>query len=137
MGEPKQPTPHEPSTAAVPVSRSQRAPLIISIITLLLVLGLIGFDVWKYTQPNWDGLADDVQTSMNQFLSTDAQLARSYAHVTSLTVMHATDNVFEGQATVASSGGTEREIPVHIIWNGESMLWRTDSGAFAYLMLGT
>lgn len=120
--------------APAPAQRRLRAELVISIATLLLVAGLLGFEVWKYYQPGWDGLAGQVMTSMNDYLSSDEQLSRTGAEVTHVTVMHAAENMFEGQATVGADSGKVRDVPVHIVFDGTSMFWRTDPGAFLFAL---
>lgn len=122
-----------------PVAPKRRFPLqtILSIATIVLVATMLGLQVyWKYYALRWDGLANQVLTSMDQFLASDEQLGSHSPQVTNITVMHAAENTFEAQATVTASGVASREVPVHIVYDGENMFWRTDPGAFLFITMG-
>lgn len=91
------------------------------------------FGIWYAFQPSADGLPDKVLASMNEFLSSDQQLRETGIHVTSVTALHATGNSYEGQATVAD-GSVDHQVMVHITYDGDSMLWNTDPGAFMFAL---
>jgi hypothetical protein len=91
------------------------------------------FGIWYAFQPSADGLPDKVLASMNQFLSSDQQLRESGIHVTSVTAIHAADNIYQGQATVAD-GTVDHQVMVHITYDGDTMLWNTDAGAFLFAL---
>jgi hypothetical protein len=98
----------------------------------VIVASVIGFELWNAREPDPKGLPDQVVASMNGYLSADPDYSKVDLHVTAITIMHASGNVFEGQATVASSVGGNHSVPVHVMYDGDAMFWRTDSGAFAY-----
>ena len=112
---------------------SRRFIVLVAIATALVVTAaLVGFGWWKDTQPGVNGLANRVVDSMNESLSSDQQFHTVGLHVKWITVLHAAGNMFEGQATVATHTGTDHQVSVHIVYDGDTMLWRTDPGAFAF-----
>ncbi len=106
--------------------------LSVTVAAVVIVAALVGFSLWKDRQPDDDGLANDVLDSMNQYLASDQQYQKVGLHVATITVIRAAGNMFEGQATVATNTGDDHTVPVHITYNGDAMLWRTDPGAFAF-----
>jgi hypothetical protein len=78
---------------------------------------------------------------MNAYLSKDEQFRDLGLHANSITILHAAGNMYEGQATVTgNSGPDEHMVPVHVIYDGEEVFWRTDPGAFLFTVkdaLGT
>lgn len=109
--------------------------LVVSVLTLLLVAGLLGVEIWKINQHDAAGLADKVRDSMTAYLREDPDFSSHSPMVTNITVMHASENTFEGQATVTASGTSQRDVPVHIVYDGDLMFWRTDPGAFLFITL--
>jgi hypothetical protein len=139
MTEPIDYTAYAPPTLPPPDAAPKRSfptQLIVSIATLVLVAGLLGFEVyWKYFELRWERLPEDVLTSMNQYLKSDSRYSEHSPNVTHITVMNAAENTFEGQATVTASGVTARDVIVHIVYDGDTMFWSTDPGAFLFLAM--
>jgi hypothetical protein len=71
--------------------------------------------------------------SMNQSLSTDKDFARMGLRVKSISVMRAAGDMFEGQATVATTREVDHQVTVHILYDGDTLLWHTDPGSFAFV----
>jgi hypothetical protein len=135
MGEEMAVAPPQPQANPQPHS-SNRAQLAVSMAILALVAVMLGLQVyWKYFELRWDGLAEDVLTSMNQYLKSDSRYSEHSPNVSHITVIHAAENTFEGQATVTASGVSARDVIVHIVYDGDTMFWSTDPGAFLFLAM--
>jgi hypothetical protein len=121
------------TTLPTPPAASRRFVVLVAIATAVVVIAaLVGFGVWKDKQPDPAGLANKVLDSMNESLSSDQQFHKVGLHVKSISVMHVAGNMFEGEATVATDTGKDHQVSVHIDYDGDAMLWRTDPGAFAF-----
>ena len=129
MGEPiPEPLPRQPPTPA-----SRRFVVLMAIATAVVVIAaLVGFDVWRSNQPDASDLANKVLNSMNQSLDADQQYHKVGLHVKSITIVHVVGDMFEGQATVATKAGTDHQVSVHVDYDGDTLLWHTDPGSFAF-----
>ena len=87
------------------------------------------FAIWQYNQPDVEALSKQVAKSMNDHLANDDNL--SGVEISNVTVVRASGNIYEGQATARAMGKTEL-VMVHITWDGETLLWQTDPGAFLF-----
>jgi hypothetical protein len=128
MGQPIQPP-------ATPPSGRLRS-FILTAVAATLGSGIAiaaAFGIWFWSQPNFDGLPAQVRTSMNEFISDSKQLRETGVRVTAVTVMHADGNIYEGQAT-ATDGTADHQVMVHITYDGDTMLWQTDPGAFLFTL---
>jgi len=120
-----------PSSSPAAASRGF-VVLVVTAAALVVIAALVGFTEWKDKQPNADGLANKVIDSMNTSLSNDEQFHQVGLHIASLTVMHTAGNMFEGQATAATDTGSDHQVTVHIAYDGDTLLWRTDPGSFMF-----
>jgi hypothetical protein len=109
MGE--ESTPDAPSTPDLPAKRNKLGitTLAVAILILVGVVGVLGIDIWRVTQPNADGLADMVQTSMNEYFAETKALRGVTAG--SISVMRVGENSFEGQVDVSTPSGDHRSVP--------------------------
>jgi hypothetical protein len=82
------------------------------------------FGIWYWSQPNFEGLPEQVRTSMNEYISDTKQLRETGVRVTAVTVMHTDGNLYEGQAT-ATNGTVDHQVMVHVAYDGDTMLWST------------
>jgi hypothetical protein len=81
-----------------------------------------------------DGLADRVQQSMQHELDTDKDLMQYHLAVEKVTVIPEFGNDYEGLATIRTQKGTERPVLIHVTSSDkDSMIWRTDPGAFLFV----
>jgi hypothetical protein len=109
--------------------------LLTAAVCIAVNLALVAvFMVWRDRQPDASGLADSVLSSMNRSFDDESAYRQVGLHASKITIIHAVGNIFEGQATVQSNSGGEHSINVHITYDGESMFWQTDSGAFAFTL---
>lgn len=116
-----------------PPGNERRFAIQVAAIAALIVLGgVIGYSEWKSNQPSMDGLTTMVLESMNQSLSDDKRFRDLGLHVRSITIMRASGNMFEGQAVVTTRKNADHTVPVHILYDGESMIWQTDQGALLF-----
>jgi hypothetical protein len=132
MGEPAPPPPL-PQSASQPTIATQRFTVLVAVAAAIVIAAtFIGYSEWKSSQPSMAGLPIRVRESMNQSLSTDEQFRDFGLQVTSITVMRSVGNLFEGQATVSTHQGTDHPVNVHINYDGDTLLWSTDPGAFLF-----
>lgn len=105
-----------------------------ALVTAAVVIGALAeFSYWRENQPDMTGLTTKVMDSMNQSLSTDRDFAKMGLHVKSISVMRAAGDMFEGQATVATTREVDHQVTVHILYDGDTLLWHTDPGSFAFV----
>jgi hypothetical protein len=50
-----------------------------------------------------------------------------------VSVMRVAQNSFEGQVDVRTSEGKSRTVAVHVKYDGDTMFWDTDPGAFLFM----
>jgi hypothetical protein len=91
------------------------------------------FGIWYWSLPSDDQLPGKLQTSMNEYIQGEKQLRETGIKVTSVTVMHGAGNFYQGDATVAD-GTVDHEVPVHVAYDGDNLLWNTDPGAFLFAL---
>ncbi len=132
MTEPVAPAPNPPRPA------TRRFVVLVAVVTALVtavvVIGaLVEFSYWRENQPDMTGLTTKVMDSMNQSLSTDKDFAKMGLHVKSISVMRAAGDMFEGQATVATTREVDHQVTVHILYDGDTLLWHTDPGSFTFV----
>lgn len=99
---------------------------------IAIAASFIGYSEWKSSQPSIDNMPDRVLESLNQSLSTDEQFRDIGLHAKSIEVVRSAGNMFEGQAIVSTREGEDHSVFVHITYNGHTLLWRTDPGAFLF-----
>jgi len=117
-----------------PAGSGRGFTVLVAIVSALAVLGgFIGYSEWKSSQPSMDGLTTKVMESMNQSLRRDEDFRAAGLRVKSITIMRVTGNMFEGQAVAATRKGDDHNVTVHIGYDGESMFWRTEGGAFLFV----
>ena len=73
-----------------------------------------------------------VLSSMQEKFRTDAQLSALGVEVLRVQVLKESDNRFQGIATVKHDNDLH-DVPVQITAEGDNVIWRTDSGAFAFV----
>jgi hypothetical protein len=131
MGEPAPPPLAQ--SASQPTVATRRFTVLVAVAAAIVIAAtFIGYSEWKSSQPSMDGLTVQVRESMNQYLSTDEQFRDVGVQVTSITVMRSVGTMFEGQATVSTRKGKDHPVNVHINYDGDTLLWRTDPGAFLF-----
>ncbi len=74
-----------------------------------------------------------VQQSMQERFTADPQMSKFGLRVKKVVAIKEAGNKYQGVATIQYKG-TERQVPVHITAEGENVIWRTDTGAFMFLM---
>lgn len=117
-----------------PAGSERGFTVLVAMVSALAVLGgFIGYSEWKSNRPSIDGLPTKVMESMNRSLSRDADFREVGLRVKSVTVMRVTGNMFEGQAVAATRKGDDHKVTVHIGYDGESLFWRTENGAFLFV----
>ncbi len=124
---------HQPS-APPPTDSTSARSFLATIAAAALGCGIAlaaAFGIWFVQQPNTDHLAEDTMSSLSDHIRTDEQLRLSGIKVHSVSVTHATGNLYEGQATIMD-GTVEHMVPVHIVYDGDSLQWSTDPGAFLF-----
>lgn len=97
---------------------------VVALLTVLMVAGC--------SRGVPDGLPDDVKASMQSTLDTDAGFASFDLTVRSVTLVKAQGNEYDGLAKVSTPTGPERTVAVHVTFDGEQMLWKTEPGAFMF-----
>lgn len=70
--------------------------------------------------------------SMNQSFKDDKDFRDLGLRAKSITIMRMYGNLFEGQAVVATKKGDDHTVTVHIAYDGDSLFWRTEPGAFLF-----
>ena len=125
----------EITSKSTPKPASRRFVLLVAIATAAAAIaGVAGFTIWKDgNRPSIDGLSDKLMVSMNESLSQDKDFEKVGLRVKSATVMRAVGNVLEGQATAATNTGSDHDVIVHITYDGDTLLWHTDPGSFAFV----
>lgn len=129
-------SPTPPPNAPRPATRRfvVLVAVVTALVTAVVVIGaLVEFSYWRDTQPDMTGLTTKVMDSMNESLSADKDFAKMGLHVKSISVMRAVGDMFEGQATVATTRGVDHQVSVHIFYDGDTLLWHTDPGSFAFV----
>ncbi len=122
-----QPAAHPPPVA------SRRFTVLVAVAATLIIAGsFIGYSEWKSSQPSMDTLVPQLRRSMNQTLSADEQFRNLGLQLGEITVMRSVGNMFEGQVAVSTRKGTEHSVAVHINYDGETLIWQTDPGAFLF-----
>ena len=114
-------------------NRLSVATFVVAVLILVAVLGMLGLDIWRTTQPSAAGLAGMVQTSMDDSLSTEDSFRQYGARVESISVMRVGQNSFEGQAEVRTNTGKSGSVSVHVKYDGDTMFWETNPGAFLFI----
>jgi hypothetical protein len=135
MGEPT--TPEVPPSASQSPTASGRFTVVVAFIAALIAAiaitaTFIGYSEWKSWQPNIGSMPGRVIESMNQSLSDDEQFRDLGLYAESIQVVRAAGNMFEGQAIVSTRDGKDHSVFIHITYNGDGLLWRTDPGAFLF-----
>ena len=102
------------------------------IAAIVIAASFIGYSEWKSSQPSIGSMPDRVLESMNQSLSNDEQFRDLGLFAKSIEVVRSAGNMFEGQAIVSTRDGKDHSVLVHITYNGDKLLWRTDPGAFLF-----
>jgi len=100
------------------------APLLC--LVALLVLGFSGCGATD------EQIGETVRTSMQNTLDTDPQFARWNLQVTRVQVVHQTDNLYQGVATIRFRA-TSHSVPVQVTYDGNNVVWKTDPGAFSFV----
>ena len=83
--------------------------------------------------PKPERVSEMVLASMQEKFRTDSQLSTLGIEVVRVQVVKEGDNRFQGIATVKHEGDSH-QVPVQITAEGDNVIWRTDSGAFAFVM---
>ena len=79
--------------------------------------------------PSPEQIAQRVQASMQE----SQDLRKLGISVTRVPVMKESGNKYQGMATVQYKG-LERQVSVQVTAEGESVMWRTDPGAFMFVI---
>jgi hypothetical protein len=79
--------------------------------------------------PSPEQIAQRVQASMQE--SPDVR--KLGVSVTKVMVMKESGNKYQGMATVEYKG-VERQVPVQVTAEGENVMWRTEPGAFMFVI---
>jgi hypothetical protein len=79
--------------------------------------------------PSLEQIAQRVQASMQE--SPDVR--KLGVSVTKVLVMKESGNKYQGLATVEYKG-LERQVPVQVTADGENVMWRTEPGAFMFVI---
>lgn len=119
---------------ALPASRGRLRGLALTLLAAMTGSAIAiaaAAGIWYGLQPSSDELPGKLIDSMNQFLQNNQQLRQTGIHVTAVTVMHASENIYQAEATVAD-GTVNHQVPVHVTYDGQTVLWNTDSGAFLF-----
>ncbi|BBY46859.1 hypothetical protein MARA_02890 (plasmid) [Mycolicibacterium arabiense] len=123
--------PHLPEPARNKTPATRTFVVLTSIASgAIVIASVIGFQLWQKQQPDAAGLASEVLDSMNASLDADDKFRDEGVHAESITVMHITGNMFEGQAELVNDSGKRDSASVHISYDGENLYWRTDPGSF-------
>jgi hypothetical protein len=79
--------------------------------------------------PSTEDLSKQVTESMQHKLDSDPMFSDMHLAVRSISLIHASGNVYQGIASV-SSASTTHEVSVKVTADGTNMFWQTDPGAF-------
>jgi hypothetical protein len=101
-------------------------------VAVILAAAVGGWFLWRQANPDISNLANDLRSSMNHTLSTDPQFTRLNLTVDDVTVMHQSDNSYLGVASVHTPNHPNHDVTVHVTYDGQSLLWNTDAGAFMW-----
>ncbi len=102
----------------------RNAPLLC--LVALLVLAFLGCGATD------EQIGDTVRTSMQNTFDTDPQFAQWHLQVTHVQVVHQTDNLYQGIATVMFRV-TSHSVPVQVTYDGKNVVWKTEPGAFLFV----
>jgi hypothetical protein len=124
-----------PVTQKPPQYATRRFVLVVAaVVTAVLVGAGFGIAFWQSSQPSSTGLAVKVKDSINESFSADERFSSIGLKTQNVTVMHMVGNIFEGQAAVVRSNGRSDSVAVHIGYDGDTMFWRIDPGAFVNIL---
>lgn len=106
------------------------------------VVGLLvaGWFAWQGYQEHQDNkkteqLAEQVESSMQDYLKTDNDLSKYTVRVLSVDLNKESDSKYEGVATVNTARSAEEHlVPIEVTLYGEKMMWQAEPGAFLFLM---
>lgn len=79
---------------------------------------------------------DEINTQVRESMQTkfdEPDTAQYHLKVDSVKVIHDQGNKFEGIAVV-EMGGQQHDVPVHVLADGKSLIWRTDQGALMFIV---
>jgi hypothetical protein len=80
-------------------------------------------------------VADEVKTSMQNKFDTDRQFSQYHLVVSKVNVMHKSGNEYEGLAVVHTPKNVDHNVAVHVIAEGNRIMWQSDPGAFTWAAL--
>lgn len=96
-------------------------------VAVLVVAMLVGCG------PSTEDVSNSVKDSVQQTLSTDPAYRDYKLNVKSVTVVHETDGRYQGMVYV-DLDGEEYSFPVNITADRKNMMWRSEPGAFAFVL---
>jgi hypothetical protein len=82
---------------------------------------------------------DEINTQVQQSMQTkfdEPDMAQYHLKVAGVKVIHDEGNKYEGMADVEMSGQSH-QVPVHVVADGKSLIWRTDQGAMMFVVQET
>lgn len=85
--------------------------------------------------PSSDDVGRTVQFSMQDWLASNPDLRQYKLKVTKVMAVKESGNKYQGIATIRFDG-VERQVPVQITSDGEAVIWRTEPGAFLFVVQG-
>lgn len=95
--------------------------------TALLSLALFGCG------PSPEKIGGMVKASMQQKLTSDPQFKDLGLEVEHVQVLKEGENRYQGIARIRHEGDIH-EVPVHVTADGDNVIWRTDQGAFLFVV---
>lgn len=106
----------------------------ISIVRLALALALALVSLLLVAcGPSPEKVGEMVKTSMQQTFSTDKQFSQFGLTVESVQAIKESDNRYQGMATIRHDG-TTHNVPVQITAQGDNVIWKTEPGAFMFVI---
>jgi len=79
-------------------------------------------------------VGSSVLRSMQHKFTNDLELSKLRVAIAKVVVIKETGNSYQGIATVLHDG-KEWQVPVQVTADGDNVLWRTEPGAFAFVVM--
>lgn len=83
--------------------------------------------------PSLEKISQKVLVSMQHRFATDPELSQLGVSITKVVVIKEAGNKYQGMATVQYKGA-ERQVPVQVTAEGENVIWKTEPGAFMFVV---
>lgn len=101
----------------------------IGVAVLVVVAGAGLYYLWQWQSTQQ--MEQTVQTSMNKTLNNEQPFAAMGLEVQKVTLVHDSGNRYFGMAKVLYKGQVHN-VQIHVLYDGEHVMWNTDPGAFQF-----